>query len=342
MDAALYPKAHAPRIYESENARANWGRVELSFEFKHEASQDPVDDTSNTADGDGYYPLGSDARAEVLGQIMSYAQLVFDHQPRTHHFTVVVMNDHARIFRWDRAGVVFTEKFNYKEHPHILGKFLYCFSRLDDTARGHDPTAVRVAPQSEHRKLMRKRATTPRVDEDGNEIDEIARKLFEKSVEDTSQRWKVTVHTADGPREYLMGKPNFAANTLAGRSTRGFVAIDLEDPDGPFVYLKDCWRVNHPRIQQEGSILAELNAGGVTNIPTLICHGDVPDQVTMTQAVWKELHPGYEEECPMKEHVHYRMVVKEVAEPLSSFENSRELVLILIHCLLGEYSHCPV
>ena len=139
-----------------------------------------------------------------------------------------------------------------------------------------------------------------------------------------------------------MGKPNFAANTLAGRSTRGFVAIDLEDPDGPFVYLKDCWRVNHPRIQQEGSILAELNAGGVAHIPTLICHGDVPEQVTGSQAVWKELHPGREAESPMKVHVHYRMVVKEVAEPLSSFENGRELVRILIHCLLGEYPHCPV
>ena len=45
MDAAMYPKKFAP----TDTARADWSRVELSFEVKPSSSlDDPVDDRRKT------------------------------------------------------------------------------------------------------------------------------------------------------------------------------------------------------------------------------------------------------------------------------------------------------
>ena len=40
----------------------------------------------------------------------------------------------------------------------------------------------------------------------------------------------------------------------------------------------------------------------------------------------------------MKEHRHYRIVVKEVGKPIYEFSNGKQLVKILSDCVLGAYS----
>lgn len=322
---------------------ANRSRVELSFQLQDTANvDDPFDCIENNE-----FRTAND-RAHSLGQIMSYAKLVFDRQHRTHHFTVIILGTMARIVRWDRSGVLYTEKFDYTKET-TLAKFLYCYTRLDATERGYDPSAVPITSSSPQYRLMRKRAKTPRLDEEGNEVDKDIREAFAYSIDDPQCRFKLTVKTDDGPRDFIVGKPNFLSSALAGRGTKGYIAIDMADPAGPFVYLKDAWRVDHPRMKQEGSILSSLNAAGVPYIPTLVCHGDVPGQVTVTDKVWRELHPqeNAEEEdddavdpCPLKTHRHYRMVVREVGEPLSSFTDGRELVKMLVHILRGERNCC--
>ena len=339
VDSAIYLKEYAP----TATGSVNWSRVELSFEF-HDMTDadDPFDDAE---DGDF---CGANSRKNNLDRIVSSAKLVFDHQHRTHHFTVVILGTMARIVRWDRSGVLYTEKFNYKKET-TLAKFLYCYTRLDVTQRGHDPSAVPITSVSTHYKLMRNRANNPRRDEEGNEVDKDIREAFAYSIKDTQWRFKLTVKTDKGLRDFIVGKPTFVSSTLAGRGTRGYIAIDVTDPTGPFVYLKDAWRVDHPRMHQEGTILSSLNAANVPNIPTLVCHGDVPDQATVTDKVWRELHPQENatdannetvDSCPLKAHRHYRMVVKEVAEPLSSFTNGRELVKAILYILRGEYNCC--
>ncbi|KAJ2966718.1 hypothetical protein NUW54_g13727 [Trametes sanguinea] len=129
---------------------------------------------------------------------------------------------------------------------------------------------------------------------------------------------------------------------LVGRATRGFVAIDLGDPYGPFVYLKDTWRVNHEGIRKEGSILGHLNEQGVENIPTRLCHGDVsppePEfQATISHEVWKEENPKVLA-CPLKAHRHYRLVVKEVCLPMSDFVNGFELIYLITRCISAHRS----
>lgn len=68
-----------------------------------------------------------------------------------------------------------------------------------------------------------------------------------------------------------------------------------------------------------------------------MCHGDVDDQKTVSQEVWKMHHPDAKD-CPVKFHRHYRLVVKEVVLPMSEFKNAEELVFLVTTCIIGESS----
>ena len=189
---------------------------------------------------------------------------------------------------------------------------------------------------------MQERAEKPILVEEGEkkfEIGQHARLLFRKSLKSSKDWYKVRV--GEEKRHFLVGAPHFIATALAGRGTRGYVAIDCADPYGPFVYLKDAWRVAHDSIEQEGTILAYLNdekTGKVDRIPTLVCHGDVDDQVTDSQNVWKTLNPDALK-CPLKTHCHYRLVVKEVGLSMDKIESAEELVYLIANCIGGKPPH---
>ncbi|KAI0767090.1 hypothetical protein C8Q74DRAFT_1204009 [Fomes fomentarius] len=331
-DVAMYLSAEVP----SATGHTKWSSIELSVEIKPEPVQDdPFDESAPD-----YQPAAL-KRQEVLGQLQSYAALIFDKQHRTHHFSIIFFGTMARIIRWDRSGIIFTEKFNYKQNSALLGRFLWRFARLSRDKRGHDPTAVPVLKDSDEYNLMVHRAKTPREVKVAEGVTAVvgehARHLFESSLDKNSTWWKLKI----GDRYFLVGAPHFIASGLAGRATRGYVAIDLKADYGPFVYLKDCWRVAHDHIQREGDILEYLNdakTGKVPNIPTLVCHDDIEEQRTQTQDVWKEQRSGGTTvPCPLKTYRHYRMVVEEVCLPMKEFRSGRELIGLLIMCMLAHH-----
>ena len=314
----------------------NWATIELSIECKSNAvSDDPFDD-----DSEDCQPT-SPARRNTLNQVISDAALVFAMQQRTHHFTVIFLGPMARLVRWDRAGVVATRKFDYTAEPEKLERFFWRFIRLSAAQRGHDPSATRILPADPAYQLMQERAEKPMLVGEGDakfEVGNHARLLFRKSIKSTKDWYKVTV--GEHNRKFLVGAPHFISSGLSGRGTRGYVAIDCADPYGPFVYLKDAWRVAHDSIEQEGSILAYLNdenTGKVDRIPTLVCHGDVDDQITDSQNVWRTLHPDATK-CPLKTHRHYRLAVKEVGLSRSKIENAEEVVFFVVNYIKGVHT----
>ncbi len=76
---------------------------------------------------------------------------------------------------------------------------------------------------------------------------------------------------------------------MSGRGTRGYVALDCET--GEFVWLKDAWRAHYLLVDNEGDVLRRLNKAEVMHIPTLVCHGDIQDQVTLTPEWWEAKNP---------------------------------------------------
>ncbi|KAH9933263.1 hypothetical protein B0H21DRAFT_835281 [Amylocystis lapponica] len=184
---------------------------------------------------------------------------------------------------------------------------------------------------------------------------DFARQCFEESLTSDWPRWRLTVcdePAADAPggdppnggasdcsssgarpsgktsRDFLVCKPYFKAPGVAGRGTRGYIAIDCETHE--LVFLKDAWRVDLDDIKREGDVLEHLASKGAQNIPTVLCHGDVRGQCTVTYK-FKNIEAAH----PMKKHAHYRLVEKEVGCPLSDFENGCCLLRILRDCLFA-------
>ena len=309
--------------YGESKLSPNWDLHRLHIEFKRDKSLDAFVDNDESCEG------SSSDSDDTRAQIISYAALVFKYQHRCFLFTLLILGSQARIIRWDRAGAIVTERFDYKSDPEILLEFFDRFSRLDKAGQGYD-TTVTVATEKE-RAMMIEAAREKLAFRD------YSREFFEESLNSARLWWKVPVQISATTQKYfLVGTPRFYAGGMVGRGTRGYVALNPEyeaDKTPKFVWLKDAWRVDHEGIVQEGRILEQLNSCGVSNVPSLVCHGDVDGQMTVTQSCW-----GSGGGNPLKTHKHYRMVVREVGRPLESFKNGYELTLAIYSCLGGEWS----
>lgn len=341
IEIEMYPRSSAAIL----GKRRNWSTIELYLACNDDGGLDPfeVDPSAETpplCDGvhdPVFVPDSSSSSAErftaqtFLDQIIEHTDIVFQRQQRTHYYTLAIFGRYARIARWDRSGCVYSDRFDFGAEPAKLALLLWRLSHAaTPDVRGHDPSATRVLRGSAEYRAMVQSAEVA--------VDDHARELFAKSLVDTWPWWKLTVSSGDptqASHEYLVAKPTFAAPDVVGRGTRGYVALDYTDPAHPIVYLKDCWRVVHRRAKTEGTNLAYLNSKGVQFVPTLLCHGDVGGTVVMAHDIWKEQHTGTGKKCPLKDHRHYRIVVKEVGKPLETFKNGRELVWVLLNALIG-------
>ncbi|KAI0645255.1 hypothetical protein C8Q79DRAFT_761141 [Trametes meyenii] len=328
VDCGMYPTEAAKKLKIEESDTFGWTAwswVEIAIECKMNAvNDDPFDE-----DLEGHEP-NAETRRHVLGQILSYAEYVFNHQQRMFQYMLLFLGDCARIVRIDRAGIFATKKFSYKKlYGGRIAQFLQRYAALFPTGRGHDPTAVRLDWKSDDAKMMLARVRD--VDDD-----DYAAALFKKQLREDWPWWKLEVadELTGQTQRYLVGKPHFQAPGVAGRATRGYVALEADPEEGQearFVYLKDSWRAVSDDIDKEGAVLQELGQHAIRFVPTLVCHGDILGQQTRTQEVWPKYHKG--QECALKTHRHYRLVVAEVGKPLEEFSNGRELVEAFLCCV---------
>ncbi|KAI9062397.1 hypothetical protein FKP32DRAFT_1652944 [Trametes sanguinea] len=314
VDGGMYPKG-SPAI---KQKRTDWASVEVFIECKTDSSGDPYDEGIST--GVPY----AESKRDALGQIMTYASTVFEYQHLTHHFGVVILGSQARLGRWDRSGIVFSDKFDYKEEPEKLVRFFWRVAHATPEVRGHDSTATRVLPKSADYKKLKAWKDKAVADDDW------VAKRFVKSLSDNRPWWRLTVaDSKHGKQDFLVGQPTFAAPGVVGRGTRGYIALRVSHPlDENSLFNEDCWRVLHERSQLEGDILSYLNEKGVSNVPTALYHGDVEDHRTISQDFCKCAKPGLLK-CRMKAHRHYRLVVKEVGLPLQEFPCGRILLWVI-------------
>ncbi|CDO70148.1 hypothetical protein BN946_scf184315.g2 [Trametes cinnabarina] len=383
VDAAFFRPGAVPT-----DGRPHWEDQMVPVEFKaHDTAKDPYDDReAGTVDAD------AETRKQVRGQIISYAEKVFEYQHRTSLIFLIVVGRRFRLSRWDRSGTIVTRAVDYVEHPHVLCDMLWYMGHLSDEALGLDPTARRITRGSDDYKRMYLASLAVSTDVNHEEATLYApipkhavfayvRTMFRKSLVPTFPYYRLEVPAEGRMRSFLVGKPNFQAPGMAGRGTRGYVALDAET--GRFVWLKDAWRTHYEFVEQEGSVLAQLRAAHVPNVPTLVCHGDILDQATETPIWWERKHPPQfpepslpsecafatsqgpvasssrtlvnpkpvsskgtkrgasemeddgndREECPLRRHRHYRLVVEEVGMRLVEFQHGRQLVQVILDCV---------
>ena len=134
-------------------------------------------------------------------------------------------------------------------------------------------------------------------------------------------------------RWFIIGRPHFAADAIAGRCTRGYVALDTETQRVCFV--KDCWRLFvEGCTRPEHLIYERLRACGATKgIATLICGGDVGGSRAQQTTVDGWL--GSLSSLRPVPRIHYRMATEEVGIRLKEFKNFRELGMVFIDAITG-------
>ncbi|KAI9058411.1 hypothetical protein FKP32DRAFT_1273175 [Trametes sanguinea] len=293
-DAAFFRPELVPT-----DGRPQWVDQMVSVEFKaHGTANDPYDDREPGNSIDAH----AATRKHVRGQIIHYAEKIFQYQHRTSLFMLLITGRRFRISRWDRSGTIVTRSVDYVDQPEVLYEMLWYMSRLSDEALGLDPSAHRVMTGSEdHMQMLQAKrapAESPDVDYLEGPADALptagavfkhVREKFAQSLDERFPWYRLEVPHGGGTRSFLVGKPTFCAPGMAGRGTKGYVALEVGASESParFVWLKDAWRTYYDDVEQEGVVLQQLNAARVANVPTLICHGDILNQHTVTPEWWE-------------------------------------------------------
>ena len=278
---------HVPR-----RGQAHWAdqRVPFFF-FPSTPNADPFDSVNNE------FGEAGRERKRRLERMSECVELLFAAQHRVFLFAICIIGRRFRLIRWDRAGIIATHLTDYYKHSATLCDFLRRLSLLDDGSLGYDPTATRLLCRDPDFIRMDLAAALDDSDMDHSErqLDEgelnkpsifrYVRSMFRGSLSSDWPRYRVRVPDGRTVREYLVGKPITRGSGVIGRGTRGYVALDCVT--GYFVWLKDVWRASAMVAEREGDILRELNEASIQHIPTLICHGDIEDQTTVSELWWE-------------------------------------------------------
>ncbi|KAI1788182.1 hypothetical protein LXA43DRAFT_1097516 [Ganoderma leucocontextum] len=384
---AFFSDAHG-----TTDTKRQWADQIMPILFK-KSEFNEVDDHSSRA-----VPIT--AGRDVPKDMMAHSELVFAVQQRVSLFMLAMIGSRAQFLRWDRSGVVVAKAFNYVQNWRFFCDILWRIGNCSSAQLGLDPTATRLseADPDWHRMLTaahEKRCVdhSERVLKGGTLPEgEFAyvQDMFKHSLVPGWPRYRVEVpgvevsasekKVPDGEkkfRHFLIAKPTFRAKGMAGRGTRGYVALDCATER--FVWLKDAWRANYEFVEKEGNILAALNQAQVSNVPTMLCHGDINGQTTKTPDWWERNKqesgrstpasdttqssrtyvnsssstglkrklaeeedvppkPATETQgCPLRLHQHYRLVVQEVAMSLDRFEYPQQLVQVIFDCVFAHY-----
>ena len=304
--------------------------MELFVAFKRETASDPFGD----ADPTGQFQKLLDTACTTRDQMTQYSTRMQMYQFRTCAFSVGIFGKVARLFRWDRAGVLVSAPIKYSAAGNReLSEFFYRVNLMNRSQRGWDPT-VCDATQEETA------AFTQAIQIVVGEENTVLLKSLLESVGEPSDypRKKISVIYGTGKRaSYIVGRPSVNAELPTGRSTRGFVAMDTDTKK--LVFLKDSWRPSIDGLKSEGHWYKKMKGG--TNIAAF-SHGSNVGRVKKggKDRTQRTITQNYSKRCSsvqrMMNHVHYRTVQSEFYIPLEMFRDSKSLTQIMYDIVLGK------
>ncbi|RPD62298.1 hypothetical protein L227DRAFT_599699 [Lentinus tigrinus ALCF2SS1-6] len=288
-DIFCYATGNVDAVNACASPRAELGYAELFIEVKSDPSHDFFVDPPDVIDDHSqeshdFFAASKDVafsrrRNRAFGQHISYVTEIFARQYRVALFTVSLSGSCARLLRWDRSGCVVSQSFDIRKYPELFCEFFWRFSQTTSAVRGHDPTITAALPQEEElfRDTLRAHVGYQLgIQDKDNELDHAMREHYEPGcVAAVVVLRHGEVANADNLHRFLVSRPVVSPLHLTGRATRGFWAVDTSTRR--VVFLKDVWRSS--AVEMEGEVLLRLHESGVRNIPSVLCHGDVPNRI---------------------------------------------------------------
>ena len=352
----------------SKEDKCGFSEMEIFIEFKRRVSDDPFRDKPLPK---GAFVHNTGSSKGTLGQMGSYAAAVLGVQFRIHLYSILICGKYARLVRWERDRAVVTERFDYQNSKNPLTEFIWRYSQLDLTQRGHDPT-VTEWDESDPRNQWLQTA-----------------KEEMKGQNNLHLRFRqMVINDRDDPmieKNFLFSYPqNFTSRSPFGRGTRGMTGcdVDLEGCRNRMVYIKDYWRPEGG--EKEGDIYRTLEEKNVPNIPRFYCGNDVCHEVPRnndseevgddSEEVGSDSQPVNDESQQVNDEsqqvnddsqqvpdgqegpeevskirtlewalvvpnthavIHYRMALDRVGRKLTEFRSARELVTAIADAMQG-------
>ena len=302
----------------SRRGTADFSQIEVAIVVKpndfHDPFMDlhPLDEHPAT-DNNARVEADTSEGTKTLDQMTTYVAAQMVQQLRCWAFSVVIFGCNARFVRWDRSGAVFTSRFDYKASSH-LERFFVNYGGLDVRSRGVD-TSTTILEESDQRVEAAKRG--------------------------------IGFRSGQGPQprfyEFQLGldhtvvgySPKSSTPSLFGRVSQPFIVWDSATQKKWF--LKDTWRIDLPEMVVEGKVYKLLESNQVPNIASVIWHGDVDKQHTLTSKLCENSGDIYVMQ-PLTPHKHYRLMLDKVGRPCTEYDNQYHFFTIILQAMNGECS----
>ncbi len=281
----------------------NSALVEFFIEFKISPKFDPF--------GPDEGPLVKDTTdaKNTLGQISTYISFQMGAQYRTHIFFVLIIGDYARLLRWDRSGVVVSERIKYNKQRQLFA-FLELFNAATPEIQGRDKSVSKPSK---------------------DEKEDAWRTCHEFDTDNTLLVIEFPKEGQRASNRYIISSPRSRICLPIGRMTRTSIAYDVQKKKR--VFMKDSWRVKAHGCRPEGEVYEILNRGHARNIPKCVEFCDVGDEAyhqTRSQTFAASLHGKQ-----FNTHRHHRLILDTVGEDLDNFKRSFDLVKAIRAALIG-------
>lgn len=308
-------------LYEEATAASqttDFSTVEMCIEAKYSLSYDPFEDPDGKPNSS--FEKDTVQANDTRGQITTYAVTQFSCQFRTFAFSVVIVKDHARFVRWDRAGAIISARFNYLEELDLLTDFFWRFSHLSREQRGHDasvsPASLSEEDAQNVRGALKLEADTP---------------LF-----------AFTIPQEGGDKLFYGPRFPFNVLSLIGRASRTVPVCDFVNGEPRKGLLKEYWRADE--VPAEIEVYKRLMTYDIKHIAPLIGGGDVPLGETRT------------DKCsnmalfPISHRRLHRLVLGFVGRRLTEFKSTKELTQAVLHAMTAHWQaytkanvlHCDI
>lgn len=187
--------------------------VALTGEVKFTENDDPFNNSALDSEN------GNVNAVERLGQVCAYATVQMAAQFRSHVFSLLIFPRYVRLLRWDRPGLVFTDKILFtKGKASSLSEFLWRYDQATPTERGVDPNVERLYHDSVPTEVRQ-------------ELEMGKHAFYWFTIPASGCASGTDSHYIVGARQYM------GAMSPVGCSTRTFKAFCEET--GKYVFLKD-------------------------------------------------------------------------------------------------------
>ena len=276
------------------------------------------------------------ASIEHRGQQIDYASQIMALQHRTHLYSISIVGHFARLIRWDRAGAIVSERFNYQDgSSNWLGGFLFRYANATPEARGFDSHAQRATDDERHELA---KAVDGHLAKFNYPLHH--QRDLRNTCDPSYPAYKINVKDEESRKEsaYIICRPFFEVPSLCSRATRGYLALAVETEE--LVFLKDTWRVDEPGILSEAEVYRILRQYKeiLPFLPIILASGDALLSDGQPQCTKTQDHVGgfqwVHQTTWIRKHIRHR-VIQRLALPLRMVRTDKELLEAIRNVLIG-------